>query len=126
MGLLVSAIKLKCPRCGEGALFPSANPYQLGSMTEMHSHCPSCGLKYEKEAGFFYGAMYVSYMINIALFVTATVGWYAFIEDKIDWRIYISGYVLLTILLWPVIYRYSRSIWLMFFISHNPSKRGER
>ena len=93
---------------------------------EMHSHCEHCGLRYEREAGFFYGAMYVSYMLNIALFVNAVLIWYLFVEDLVDWRIYIGAYVLITILLVPLIYRFSRSIWLYMMIKYEPEKRGER
>lgn len=126
MGNLKGAILLKCPRCEQGNLYESKNPYKPGKMMEMHKNCSNCGMRYEKEAGFFYGAMYVSYMLNIALFVIATVVWYAFIEDFIDWRIYIGSYVLLTVLLVPIIFRYSRSIWLMMMIKFEPEKRGER
>ncbi|MCR9063018.1 MAG: DUF983 domain-containing protein [Cytophagales bacterium] len=126
MGLLKSALKWKCPRCGEGELFTSRNPYKKGEMMEMHSHCEHCGLRYEREAGFFYGAMYVSYMLNIALFVNAVLIWYLFVEDLVDWRIYIGAYVLITILLVPLIYRFSRSIWLYMMIKYEPEKRGER
>lgn len=126
MGQVKSALALKCPRCNEGELFESKNPYQPGKMMTMHSHCSNCGLRYEKEQGFFYGAMYVSYMLNIAFFVTATIAWYLFIEDLIDWRLYIGIYVLLTVLLVPVIFRYSRSLWMIMMIKYEPEKRGER
>jgi uncharacterized protein (DUF983 family) len=126
MGQLKSALTLKCPRCDQGEVFESRNPYKPGKMMEMKRTCPNCGLRYEKESGFFYGAMYISYMINIGLFVIATLTWYLFVEDLIDWRIYIGSYVLLTVVLWPVIYRYSRSIWMMFFFKYDPEKRGEK
>lgn len=126
MGTIKAALQLKCPRCGEGEQFKSTNPYKKGKMFEMHTHCSNCGLRYERESGFFYGAMYVSYMLNIGLFVIATVAWYMGIEDKIDWKIYILGYVGLTILIVPIIYRYSRSIWMLMMIGYAPEKRGER
>ncbi len=126
MGQIKSAMAWKCPRCGQGDLFESKNPYQMGKMMEMRRNCNVCDLRYEKESGFFYGAMYVSYMLNIALFVTATIAWYMFVEDRIDWRLYIGAYVVITLMLWPVIYRYSRAIWIMWFVKHEPEKRGER
>lgn len=36
----------------------------------MHAQCPVCGEVYEKETGFFWAAMYFSFAINVALFVT--------------------------------------------------------
>jgi uncharacterized protein (DUF983 family) len=126
MGNLKGALKLKCPRCEKGEIFEVKNPYKFGKMFVMNTHCSNCGVKYEKESGFFYGAMYVSYMINIGFFVVATVSWYLFIKGHMDWRIYISSYVALTLFLVPVIYRYSRTIWLMIMIKYEPAKTGER
>ena len=31
----------------------------------MYESCPVCGLKYEREPGYFLGAMYFSYMLSI-------------------------------------------------------------
>ncbi len=120
MNKIQAAIKMKCPRCQEGEVFLNRNPYALKQLTAMHKHCPKCGLKYEREIGFFYGAMYVSYMFNIALFVIATVAYYLFFEERVDWLWYILGYLGLTFLLFPLIYRLSRSLWLQAFNKYEP------
>jgi hypothetical protein len=42
----------------------------------MHEYCPVCGLKFEREEGYFLGAMYISY--GLALFtivILAVVLW---------------------------------------------------
>lgn len=123
MGKISSAVKMKCPRCGEGELYDRSNLFSFKGVFNMHKNCSNCGLKYEKEIGFFYGAMYVSYMLNIALFVTATVAYYMFFEEKYDWRYYIGVYLLITFTLVRWIYRMSRSIWLMFMVSYEPDKK---
>lgn len=120
MNKVEAAIKMKCPRCQEGDVFITKNPFVLGKITEMHTHCPECHLKYEKEVGFFYGSMFISYAFNIALFVTALVGYYMYFEPLIDWRVYISAYLVLTVILFPVFYRLSRSLWLQFFNDYQP------
>ncbi|WP_337043267.1 DUF983 domain-containing protein [Emticicia sp. 17c] len=122
MNKIEAAVKMKCPRCHEGDIFETKNPYRLGKMTAMYKNCPKCHLKYEKEIGFFYGAMYVSYMFNIALFVIATVAYYLFFEDRVNWLWYILGYIFLTIALFPLLYRLSRSIWLHAFNKYEPNK----
>lgn len=126
MGTVKAALQLKCPRCGEGNQFKSTNPYKKGEMFEMNTHCGNCGLRFERESGFFYGAMYMSYMLNIGLFVIATVAWYLGVDEMLDWKIFIFGYVALTVLLVPIIYRFSRSIWLLIMVNYEPEKRGER
>ncbi len=124
MNVIVAALKTRCPRCHGGDLFLKKNPYAIGNMLTMHTNCAHCGLRYEREAGFFYGAMYISYAINIALFVTATVGFYLFLKPFVDWRWYIGSYVVLTVLLSPIIFRLSRSIWLLIMTTYEPEKRG--
>lgn len=126
MNNLVAAFLGKCPRCHEGELFTGKNPYAFGRMLTMYTHCSNCGLRYEREAGFFFGAMYVSYAINIALFVTATVAFYLFLKPYVDWRWYIFSYAVLSLLLSPIIFRLSRSLWLSVMTKYNPEKRGER
>ena len=126
MNKLEATIQMKCPRCHEGEVFETKNPYNLSKMTAMHKHCPKCGLKYEREMGFFYGAMYVSYMFNRALFVIATVAYYLFFEERVYWLWYILGYLALTFLLFPLLYRLSRSIWLQAFIKYEPNKTGSK
>lgn len=123
MSKIQAAITMKCPRCQEGQVFETVNPYVWGKMTQTKERCPKCDLKYERESGFFYGAMYISYMLNIALFVTATVGYYLYFEDKVDWRLYIGGYVLITFILFPVIFRLSRAIWLQIMVKFEPETR---
>jgi uncharacterized protein (DUF983 family) len=126
MGNLSGALRLKCPRCEQGELYETKNPYSIGNMFTMKRNCTQCGVRYEKEAGFFYGAMYISYGINMALFVTATIAWYVFVKGYMDWRVYISLYVLITVLLVPITFRYSRSLWLSIMIKFEAEKRGER
>ena len=47
----------------------------------MHARCPVCGLKYEREPGYFLGAMYFSYVLSIppvlaiVLLIWRLTGW---------------------------------------------------
>ena len=51
-----------CPRCYTGKIFrgPLWRTYLA-----MNERCPVCDLKYEREQGYFLGAMYFSYMLSI-------------------------------------------------------------
>jgi uncharacterized protein (DUF983 family) len=125
MGKFITAIQLKCPQCGKGELYGDAGILPQKGMFNMLANCSNCGLKYEKELGFFYGAMYISYGLNIGLFVIFTAAYYAFFENTFDWRWYIIFYVGFTFLLTKMIFRLSRSLWLMTMISFEPKKNGQ-
>lgn len=122
---VVGIITMKCPRCAKGDLFESKNPYAFGKITEMKKNCPNCELRYEREPGFFIGAMYVSYAINIAFFVIAIVAFFTLLDDFAISTFFFS-YVGFMILIFPITYRISRAIWLNLFTDFDPEKRGER
>lgn len=76
--------------------------------------------------GFFFGAMYVSYMLNIALFVTCIVAYFVVLDQYIEGWLLMTIYVSITVILIPVYYRLSRTIWLNFFQSYDPDERGTK
>ena len=57
--ILRCGFRLKCPRCGEGALFQT--------FFTMFTHCRECNLKFERESGYFIGAMYLNYGATVLI-----------------------------------------------------------
>ncbi|HEY8829040.1 MAG TPA: DUF983 domain-containing protein, partial [Candidatus Limnocylindria bacterium] len=57
--MLRSILLLLCPRCRRGELFTG--------LLDMPERCPVCGLVYEREHGYFVGAMAISYGLAVAL-----------------------------------------------------------
>jgi hypothetical protein len=77
----------------------------------MNDPCPVCGLLFRREEGFFLGAMYVSYGIStvllVAFYFTAYLllpGWNAFLLALVAVVPYLP--------LIPVVFRYSRVVWI--------------
>ena len=58
-----------CPKCHEGRFWKTNNPFKniLLKNSESSISCEKCLIKYELEIGFWYGAMYISYAIGVAL-----------------------------------------------------------
>jgi uncharacterized protein (DUF983 family) len=50
-----------CPRCRNGRIFRKSAFRFPG----MHERCPVCGLKFEREPGYFLGAMYIGYGLGL-------------------------------------------------------------
>lgn len=107
----------RCPRCHQGPVFKSANPYALGQMFELHETCSCCQLKYQKEPSFFYGAMYVSYALTSGWFIVWYVLYLTVLQnlDTMTFALMMAGSV---ILLSPLTLRWSRLIWLNFFFKY--------
>lgn len=119
---LYSIVNYKCPRCQEGEVFEDKNPYNLGKLFKMPEHCSHCGLRFQIEPSFFYGAMYVSYGLTVAVFVAV----YLIMEMIYDPSV---GDIIIAIALSllvgsPIIFRMARIIWMNIFIKYAPEKRG--
>lgn len=117
---LLSALKMKCPRCHKGDLFLDPNPYHLANLSKMPVKCPHCGQLTEPEPAFYYGAMYVSYGISIAIcflnyfIVEAWLG--------ITGARFLIVNTIVLILLWPVIFRYARVLYIYIFVRYKPDR----
>ena len=110
---LESIFLAKCPRCREGNMFKHSLVHYF-KFAEMNSHCPHCNLRFEREPGFFIGAMYVSYAFSVALIVTITVTLYNFFGDPPTW-VYITIIPTVILILLPVLFRYARVLYLHWF-----------
>ncbi len=109
-----SILKMRCPRCQEGEFFVST-PYNLKKAGDIHEHCPKCDLKYSREPGFYYGAMYVAYALGVALFVTFWASFNLFLpEVSVWWQVGIISFV--SIVAAPLNYALSKIIWANLFI----------
>src|SRR5437773_3176925 len=65
---LSSIFHQRCPRCRMGTIFRGSI---FRGFPKMQERCPICDLKFAREAGYFVGAMYISY--GIALLVIALI-----------------------------------------------------
>lgn len=115
-------MKAKCPRCRRGDMFAN-KMYGLKSQ-KMHDKCPHCNLKFEREPGYFYVAMFVSYALSVAQTVAACVVLYILTGTENPY-IYMAVLSVIIIALSPFNFRYSRVIlmyWLTPGLRFDPEK----
>lgn len=84
----------------------------------MESSCTVCGQQYEREPGFYYGAMYVSYAINVIWFVTSWIALSLLFPEGLSTGWTATIMIGFSLGLMPVTYRLSRLIWINFFVSY--------
>lgn len=80
----------------------------------MHSECPNCKVRFTKEPRFFDGAMYISYAMNVGLFLVSAFIIYHLFEPESP-NTYLFAIILEVILLYPFLFRYSRIFFLYAF-----------
>lgn len=116
---LTSILSLCCPKCRTGRLFKSGKILRPGTLFIMHSACPHCKQSLEPEPGFYFGAMFISYAINTALFIVSWVGLLLIYPDY-TLSMLLGILTAVVILSLPLSFRLSRSIWLAFFVRFDP------
>ena len=115
---LYSIFNNKCPKCHKGDFFINKNPYKKGFI-EMHQKCTNCNELFNKEVGFFYGAMYVSYGVNIAIGVGLFLLMVLLLKTSL--LFYLFAFFGIELLLFPIIMRISRLIYSNIFVKFDPT-----
>lgn len=114
----------RCPKCrhNESALFKK--PFQMTSPLDMNRECRFCGQNFEPEPGYYYGAMFLSYIISsflllpIALILVFYFNWSDF--QTMAFIILLGGLIFFRIL------RMSRSLWIHMMVRYKPEAISNR
>jgi len=117
-GIIWSSAQGKCPQCRKDNLFKEQNPYKLSSLYEMNVKCKNCNLNFSPEPRFYDGAMFVSYGLNVIVVAAVFIASIIIAEDPNAW-IMSSIVISISIVLSPITFRLSRSLWLHIFVKHD-------
>ena len=112
---LYSILTGTCPKCQQESMYLDKNRFKLNKLLKMNEHCSHCGLRYEIEPSFFYGAMYVSYALNVAIGIAAFI--VSFVILKSNLKEAFIAIIASMIILFPMVLRWSRNIYINIFIS---------
>ncbi len=121
--LVVSMVTLQCPHCRESHMYENPNTYSLSKLGVNKKVCDKCGTDLQPEPGFYFGAAYVSWALTVATWVAVLValkvfnalGWIEFGFLTHPATFLFSG-IGVSIVLFPYMFRLSRSMWAHFFI----------
>ena len=100
--ILIRGLMLRCPDCGQTSLY--------SSLFKMKHHCAHCGLVFEREQGYFMGALYINVIVTESLLLSLFILYYMIRPVSEDW-LYIILFGL-ALLLPLIFFRHSRSLWL--------------
>ena len=111
-----SVLTHKCPRCQTGDLYYTPT-FSFRRPFDMPDDCPHCNQRYSLESGFYYGAMFVSYLLT-AFLMFSMFGICKFLLD-LD---ILPSFIFVTIIVFSLyvwIFRTSRAIWINFFVKYD-------
>ncbi|MFC6099273.1 DUF983 domain-containing protein [Olivibacter domesticus] len=115
---LPAMLKGKCARCRKGNMFKG--PFS----NVMYEQCDHCGLTFERNPGYFYTAMYVTYVFNVAEIITLGVATSVLSGGSDNPWLYVGIIIPSILLLAPLNYRYSRII-QMYWLDPNLKYKPE-
>ncbi|MBI3887087.1 MAG: DUF983 domain-containing protein [Opitutae bacterium] len=119
--IIVRGLTVRCPNCGGRTLFPP------GVSLRLNKECSQCGLRLEKDEGFFLGAMSLNYGVTLVVFLTpvALLWYFGRLGDAAAAWLAVGLSVVVPVLL----YRASRSWQLLLYYTlfphHLPANRRE-
>jgi len=79
-------------------------------LIDMPERCPVCGMIYEREHGYFVGAMAISYGLAIGLVALLFFGLLAVTHWPLEWVLLTSSVLFLPLA--PICLRYARALWI--------------
>ena len=115
---LSSILRQLCPRCRSARIFRSSVYW---GFPKMNNQCPDCGLHFNREPGYFLGAMYISYGLALALIC----GFGAVLWTVTHWRV--EKVAIWAIVLFlpfaPMLTYLSRVLWIYVDQTFDPERR---
>ena len=112
------ALLARCPHCGEKRIWKSFG--------ETVANCPTCGYRYEREEGYWVGAMVVSIGAVMITFMTVFVGGMIVTWPDVPWNALLILTASLMVLMPIVFYRQTKTIWVWLDLLVHPYEGEER
>lgn len=110
---LTRGLARRCPRCGARGLFRS--------FFELHDRCPGCGLRFEREEGYWLGAMVVALALVEGAFGVLLVGGIALTWPHVPWNALLVAGLVMNAVLPVVLYPVCKTVWLGVDLFFNPA-----
>ena len=109
-------LRQRCPRCLMGRVFRG--------ILDMNERCPQCGYRFGRESGYFTGAMYASTLISLpVVFAIFLILWAFSSKTLLAVEVLVLVTAVLYIPLVPLVWRYSRVMWMYFDWRFGPDRR---
>jgi uncharacterized protein (DUF983 family) len=102
----------RCPNCGNGGIFES--------WTTLRPDCPTCGFVFEREEGYWTGAMGANIIVTELVFVALMIATFIVTWPDSPVREMIIGAVLFNVAFPIFFYPFSKTVWMAFDIAFHP------
>jgi hypothetical protein len=91
----------------------------------MSEHCPQCGLKFEREDGYWAGALIINTTVVFATFLFVFVGGILALWPDVPWGLLMIVTIAINLAIPIVFYPQSKTIWSALEMSWHPLEASE-
>ena len=114
--MIVRALRRLCPRCGQPA---------FSSYFRLLERCDRCGLRFEREPGYWVGALIINTTVVFASFLLVFIGGIALTWPDMPWA-FLGVLTVATMAILPMVfYPLSKTLWMALELSWHPLEDHE-
>jgi uncharacterized protein (DUF983 family) len=116
--LVVRGLRRRCPQCGTGHLFTR--------WLRMAEHCPGCGMRFEREEGFFLGVYFMNITLTqLVLMAYVAVAFVCTLPDP-PMAAILAGAAAIAIAVPVLLYPACRTLWAAVHLGMQPLEPEEQ
>ena len=93
---------------------------QKAETTNPITRCPVCGLKFEREQGYFIGALYVSYLLGIPIVGALMLVYWWLTPWRLE-TLLLAAFLTFQLFV-PVVLRFAKVVWMYADRAFDPEK----
>lgn len=110
------ALRRRCPRCGARA---------FSSFFTLDDNCDRCGLGFEREEGYWVGALILNTIVTFGSFLLLFVGGMIVFWPDVPWGALMAVTIGVNAVLPVVFYPFSKTLWMALELSWHPLEATE-
>ena len=116
--MTLRSVTRRCPRCGSGPLFRN--------WATLNEFCATCGFKFEREPGYWTGALIVNMTAALGAFFVTLLGGLVLTWPDVPWNLLWVGTIVIMLVVPVIFYPWSKSLWLAIELSYHSLDDDER
>ncbi len=116
--MLGRSVARRCPRCGGRGIF--------SNWAALEDFCQTCGFKFEREPGYFTGALIINMAVALFVFLVTLVGGMALFWPDVPWNALSAATIGVMLIVPVVFYPWSKGIWMAIELSYHKLEEKEQ
>ena len=116
--MLGRALVRRCPRCGGGHIYRG--------WAALEEHCPTCGFRFEREPGYWVGALIINMAATLIMFFGTIAIGVALTWPDVAWDGLFVATIAVALLVPVLFYPWSKSIWMATELSYHKLEEREQ